>query len=486
MSQPSTQSSQIAAVEAALAAAFGGAIPAVVDAMVDRVECAKLTQNSYLSWTFPGGGDGAYVRVATLEDGGALAARVCARWPAARAWFDRWPGGHVKVELDGSDDLRLFFFQIDVGSAGAVPAGMMAVGGVVQLSEGRFLPYTMHSTPPVVSLPAVIAGPVEAALAAGCQGMWFVRWRDGAAISCAVNAENPYTPETAAYIQGLGGPPAQHATREALEGAGLQIHPWGAEWFADGRVEITFWGLRDRPQESWLAPEIFLPGRAPATDAFVEGCVQFLATADQDAGRALVRDHLVPSLAATVPAGSDPAAWFRAAWDGLHERMSGAHPAQRAGAFRVACEAAQLVAWDADAFRLSLARYLRSHPDTPVPGDAELPPEIRDLPAGDVKERAEALLARVQALVASIGAVPDAARWMLTGLVPQAENTIDMLQRAVSGDFTAAIGRLHEWLQELGPGAYDDDPALAGIEDVDLEAAASHAAIEEALARGED
>ena len=63
---------------------------------------------------------------------------------------------------------------------------------------------------------------------------------------------------------------------------------------------------------------------------------------------------------------------------------------------------------------------------------------------------------------------------------------VDTLERAVSGSFVAAAGRLHEWLMEYGPGGYDDDPAAMGLDDIDLDAGMSHAAIEEALADDDD
>lgn len=488
MSQPIAQNATADVVDAALRAAWGGTLPEPVDALVDRAEVGKLSQNSYLSFTFTvaGGEERPYVRLASFEDGGALQARVAARWPAAQAWFDRWPGAHVKIELDGSDDLRLFFFQIEPGDAAKVPAGQLAVGGIVQLSEGGFLPYTLHKTPPVALVSGSVKAAVEAAAAAGAQGLWFVRWRDGVAVSAALSAEEPYTPETAAYIQALGTSPGLEGARSTLAENGLQVHPWGVEWFADGRVEITFWGLRDRPQESWVAPEIFAPGRVPSADGFVEGAVQFLATTEQEAGRALVRDALYPALITTLPKGTDPAAWFRGAWDALHDRMKSEHPLVRADAFKVVALSAQLCAWDIEAFHLALARYLQTHPDTEVPAEDVLPAAVRDLAPADLKARAEALRAAAIDAAGFLAGNPNTDRMQLPGFVPQADNLLDTLSRAISADFTGGLGRLHEWMTDYGAGAYDHDPSLADIENVDLEAAASHAAIEEALARGDD
>ena len=60
-----------------------------------------------------------------------------------------------------------------------------------------------------------------------------------------------------------------------------------------------------------------------------------------------------------------------------------------------------------------------------------------------------------------------------------------LLDRAISGEFAAAEGALHDWLVKLGPTGYDDDPSMVAIDDVDLEAKRD-AVLEEALAKGED
>ncbi|HMV68111.1 MAG TPA: hypothetical protein PKA64_14785, partial [Myxococcota bacterium] len=80
MTDSSTQPSLSGVVDGALRAAWGGDLPALVDGLVDREQCARLTNGSFVCFTFrvpgeAGGDERPRVRVAAMEDDGAMRAR---------------------------------------------------------------------------------------------------------------------------------------------------------------------------------------------------------------------------------------------------------------------------------------------------------------------------------------------------------------------------------------------------------------------------
>lgn len=478
--------SLVGVVDTALRAAWSGALPPLVDELVDREQCARLTNGSFLCFTFrvpaeAGGAELPRVRVAAMEDDGAMRARVLTKWPEAQAWLERWPDAQVKYELDGSGKLRLLFFQIDLPEAPGVPADERIVGAMVELPGGVVDAYTMHEAPPYSKLTPHVRAQAKAAWDAGARGMWFCRWKEGQAHALSLSAENPYTRKTVAIIQGLGGGAGLLGTKAAFELAGLEIHPWGAEWMEDGAVEITFWSVREGAQTDASTPDIFKAGEAPDAEAFAAAFVPYVFPHEGEEARRLVRDHLHPALLATS-GNVDPADHFKAAWSTIFERLANDLPFARIDTLRAVSASAHLFATEATAFHLALQRYVLSHPDLYQADTSALPDDVRALDAEGVQARAEALLPTVRELAGLIAGVPDLPLRQLADMVPTPEATIDSLERAISGDFTAAAGRMHEWLQQIGPGGYDDDPSLAALDDVDMEAESSRTAIEEALA----
>ncbi|MCA9572686.1 MAG: hypothetical protein KC656_32830, partial [Myxococcales bacterium] len=133
-----------------------------------------------------------------------------------------------------------------------------------------------------------------------------------------------------------------------------------------------------------------------------------------------------------------------------------------------------------EALDLAVARYLGAHPDTPQP--ASLPDEVAGLDTDAIQARAAALRAELDELEAIAKDDPEFDVHRYFEVPFEFAIARDLLDRATSGVFAAATGPLHEYLTALGAVGYDDDPSMVDLEDVDLEADASRAAIEEALA----
>jgi hypothetical protein len=482
-------------VQAVLDAAFAGAVPERVDALIDRKRLAQNSESGRLavSWRVAGGAPETWVRAVSKSDYGALRAKVAAIWPGIQPWFDRFSDAFADIEFNGEDVLFVYFTGIDRPADAEAPPDAHVVGVMVTLRgpNGEWgLSYdaiTMHATPPVEHLTPRLRAEAEVILAAGGEGLWFCQWHGGKADVLAWASEAPSTEGAAAVLARLPRPPTADAVIAAISATGLEACPLEARWYESGETLFHVTGARAPAALEWNEPAIFTAGSAPDPVAFADTVAAILAAGDRASGHALVVDHLHPGLAATVPAGTDPSAWFRAAWQHLFGRMAAEPPFLRLQTLQIAAASCHLAALDQEAYELGLARYLQTHPSVERP-EGELSDAVAALDAEGVQARADVLLAEARAmadLLATVGGADVDPLRQVPGLHPNAEAIVDTLERAVSGAFQAASGRLHDWIFVLGPAAFDNDPTLPKLNELDPETF-HEVAIEEVLKAGVD
>lgn len=484
MSDVAASSPVITAIDQALAAAFGGTIPPVLDALIDRAAVTKFDSTHRIGFSFALGEDGAaerpLVRIVCAD--GDFHARVKAQWPAAGPFFERWPQASFSVETDGTS-LRLLVVGAGFAAPAGAPAGLMAPGGFVFLPEGTVEAFTPVDGAPLDRMDATLRAEASKIADAGLGGIWFCRWTGDKVHFASWNTDGPRLAGLEPWIRAQPLGSRARAVLEALDSSGMEVDPYGIDIEAGKAPMISFWGLRDRIQPAWNAPDIFTRGQAPDANAFADALGEAVIDADRGTVADTVRTHLFPALTATVPAGTDPAEHFRSAFAWIYERLAEAVPLQRADFVRAVSLQAHLSALDDEAWQLGLARYALLHPQSDAAQD--LLPAYTGLDVVSLRARAGEKLALVEAIAAELAPLPHLDERRYEALPVNLPATRDTLQRAISGDFTAAMGRLNEFLLGAGPGGFDDDPNLGSLDSIDLDAAASRAAIEKALADDE-
>jgi hypothetical protein len=491
--QANTYSAQT--VQSVLDAAFGGAVPQRVDGLLDRERLALNTQfdRLALTWRVAGGPAETWVRVVSQADDGAFKAKIAAIWPAIQPWFDRFSGASADIEFNDGEDLSVFFTNLERPADIDAPEGANVIGVMVKVQgyggeRGTlYRAFTMHEAPPVERLSPRLRAEAEALVAAGAEGLWFCQWQNGVADILAWASETPSSAGASAVLARLARPAAASAVVGAIAASGLEACPLEARWYESGETLFHVTGARAPATLEWNEPEYFSAGTAPEPGLFAGTIASVLAASDRATGRALVLDHLHPGLAGTVPAGTDISAWFRAAWQHLFSRMAAEPPFSRLQTLQIAASSAHLAAMDQEAYELGLARYLQTHPAVERP-EGELSAETSALDADALQARAAALLADARALqdqLTSAGGFEVDPLRQIPGLHPNAEAIVDTLERAVSGAFQAAAGRLHDWIFVLGPAAFDNDPSLPKLNQLDPETF-NEVAVEEVLKAGVD
>ena len=115
------------------------------------------------------------------------------------------------------------------------------------------------------------------------------------------------------------------------------------------------------------------------------------------------------------------------------------------------------------------------------------PESVESCSAEDVAAQATALRATFDSLEAAASADPELDLHRYPYPPYDLPTSKTLLEQAVTGEFQAASGPLHDYLQGLGRLGYDDDPSLITLDNVDLDSKNQDAALEEALAvKGED
>lgn len=484
MSAPSRDEALQQALSDAVAATFGGEVPAFIGELLDLPVCSELVAAgaAKLGYVFQvGGAERPRIRVSLENEKERLIALLVARWPAAKRFFDAYGEGHLLAETDGGDWLRLISTGVE---AGPPIAGHPVIGAMLTLATGELGLFTFHAQLPFAELAVspVLTGHARWVQEAGLTCKSLIRWVDGAPVVLACSTEQPTPPAQLARLRATSTGARFKAALAALEQDGRVADPYLLEFYDRAEFDITLWGIQAAAKRAHDLPAFFEPGKAPAAAAFAEHVAMALPDGDRAAAAAIVVSRIYPALAAQPAAASNPYAHFADAWRWLIGRLAKEVPFYRLDVLRTIGTLAAIKALEVPAYHYALARYAASHPDKAL----EVPARLGGLSVDALLGEARTQLAALDALVAELSGATGLGSKQIPALVVEPEAVKDTLQRAISGDFTAAVGLLHDLFMHMGPGGYDDDPSLASLDDIDLEAGEVEAAIEEALASDDD
>jgi hypothetical protein len=465
-------------VDSLIAAALGGAPAAPIAALVDQAVIAKMIDSSKLGVSFGLGADEAPdVWVADRGEVERVRGVAYKQWPAVKAFVDKRPKLDHVFCTDGKR-LRVFAVERDnvAGQGGHPVLAWEWIDG----AEGVV---TRHEAPPLSLLSPALATRVEAFAPRVRSGLWGVHWRDGVVTGLSWSSEGVSSPAIAAAFVELG-----HGTRfktayQVYSASGLGVHPWFAEFHADGGGRVCMWGAL-RTQDTSHLPAIFAEGAVPDAAVFARELATVVAPADQAAATALVRDELIPIFTRLRPAEKDEGRHLAEVWTWIVGLLGLELPTDRLALLQRVTVSARLAELQGSAFHLAAARYLASHPDAAPPAD--LPSALVGASAEDIAAQAAALRATFDTLEAAASADPELDLHRYPYPPYDLPTTKTLLEQAVAGEFQAASGPLHDYLEGLGRLGYDDDPSLITIDSVDLDQGSQDAVLEEALAAKED
>ena len=452
-----------ALVKALIEATFGGPAPESVQPFLDVDLCASLLHSAKLGFVFTLGDDERpRVRLSGRGEGERLRSLATEQFPAAKAWLESYPAEAILYDLDGTSLRALVFFQDDSGAF---------VGGTWS-SDGQVTTLTPHGSAPAG---ARFADDVEG-------GAWLTRHADGEVVGTVWSSDNAWSEKIAPFVASLNPGPRQAATKAVFDEADLNVQPWSLEVDPDGTVHVTMWGILLLTQQVGL-PDVFSSG-APSAAAFAAEVAKLVAEKHAAKAEPLVRDTLVPTALALMPSGTTKAAYLADLWQALLDQMAMEAPLDRYLLLQRFAAVLQMPGFADQAYYLAVARYLATHPDAEAPAD--LPEAYTSLSADDVVDQVRGVREAFDAQAAIVEADPEADLRNFGEHDVNLTAIRDLLARAVSGEFAAAEGRLHKYLESLGRLGYDDDPSLAGLEDIELEPGLNEAAIEEALLDSDD
>jgi len=454
-------------VDAAIGATFGAQTPAWVDELVDRKVAGELLDDAKLGFVF--GGAAPRLVVSSVDEEERLMGYLEKVSPASRAFLNQ-PHIEFYVDTDGTD-YRILMPQEEAD--GIIGRAFRTTTGATQVL--RLL----------ADVPANLSGSLaKAAAFAGEGGDWVAVEGDGGVEELVWTLEDIASTKTAEFIAGLLPSDAAKATAAALTQEGHRIATFSMRFTQGGEPEISLWSIKGQLPVGADLPDIFQGTKAP-THADVAEAFRFaFLPAHHAEALPYLRDTILPGLAAKAQSDNDlevQAIVYRA----LFGMLAGIVPPERLQAIQTLGRILKIDELNSYGRQLAVARYLGSHPDAAPPASVTLGPDLELATQGDLLEQAQRAQSQLTELLG--GQTQADLDVFATSLVPiSIEETTDLLNRTVSGDFTAATGFLHDWFVELGPGGYDDDPDLASLDDIDMEAGGNEAAIEEALAWDDD
>ncbi|MGC6494432.1 MAG: hypothetical protein ACON5B_16480 [Myxococcota bacterium] len=475
-----------AQVEELLGAAFGGAVPDAVRSLLDVPLCAKLIDDAKLGFVFSlTGAEAPRIRLAKDEEAEAFSEKLAAVWPASAGFLAEFPEAEWIAETEGTT-LRLFaIFDEPSG----IHEGAQVMGHVLHLPGGERDTVTLFDQAPLDAVNEAQRGGVAPLVDAGAEGQWMGAWRGSILESVFWITEQPFRVESSQRVVDLGGGERLTALRDAVADKGRNIDPYMVDWRADGTVDVCAWGIRTRGVAEADMPEVLQDGAVPDAEAFAVLLARAMPEGDVEAAHRLVAESMYG--ARLVFDGGNPSGTLQGFWQFIMGRLVEVGPGERLAALQDSARALEVALLQRRAGHLAVARYLADHPDTTL---EDLPEDSVEVPDADVlamtveqlKADATAGLEALTAHEAWMGGLVDVLATYEDGIHIDVPAIRDQLERAASGDFTEATGYLHDVLMAFGPGGYDDDPSMASLDDIDLEADAREAAIEEALAMDDD
>lgn len=439
--------------------AFGGAAPAAVSAWVDGAVCAPMLGNAKLGVTVQGGG-GARVRVAASGESDRLIALAKSQAPACAAWLDKHAGAEFVFETDGTY-LRIYGWGAK--SEGDAVAQMWDNGDLVD----------------IVPLQALPAGswPGASELLAAVETTHLLAFRRDGVVDRVLWTWDGSSRDVDAAIAKLHVGGALTKIQAHYTDAGLHVAPYSVEWGPEG-VTVCAWGAYMGKDVSDLPP-MFADG-APDAATFAAELATTLPEAHVAEGEAFARDALYPALVAIRGEEVEYGDHLANVWRFLIGLLALEVPMDRLQVLRQVHAVNRLAALQGEAFELAKMSYAASHPDAPAPQGVR--EGFAGLDLSGIRDACRTRISEFNELAATAKADTEVDLHRFEAIAFEVATIRDLLDRALSGEFAAAEGPLHEYLVELGVTGYDDDPSLITLDNVDLDAESQDAAIEEALA----
>lgn len=435
----------------ALDAAFEGDVPAVVRELVDLERCLADIGDGRLGFVFPSSGP-ARVRVELAGDEDRVRALVLRVWPDASTFFKTWADAPVHVETDGSL-LRLFAIGIESAEE---HGGAPVVGHTLTLPSGEASLITQHDAPPADGLSLSVLNGVE--------GAWFCLVPAGGGDAVPVFSSDAHGGELYQASSVVDLPPHGEATRGLLLSTGYRIGPLMVEQGSDGPT-VCLWGLR---APSYLFEPAFVRGEGElnAVD-FAASFRDGFPGSQREEALALLARPVWEGYRASAPDPTAADAHLVAAWRWLTSDMRATPLQDRLARLRQCAEGASVAGICRDAIQIAVAHYIATHDDADMPESIAVGKQWLDLDPAALQEAAGERLKVLEAVEADTETLSG---WVMNDVDVDITVAKDTLGRVVEGIYLAAIGPLADYLNELGPGALDLDPAQAHLADVDLDA----------------
>ena len=474
--------------EACLTAAFGGALPSVTGvALVPAVLAERFNERRVAMRVGVDDPSRAGVWVAGAVPGALDAA--CAAIgldPAEASAF----GGDVLV-IEGPEGVRVLLGGTQPLEGRSTPDGNPCVGELRGAGGSIALLGLADASAPA-SLPAGPARDAATRLASaiGGEAIWVRATTDGAVTSVfALLQEDLYPARAAEGLAALGTPGGAWArVRDVYHQHGIRPSAYWIEFHATGAVDLAIHGVR-HPRDG-LGGDVPRGSGDALRAAIVDAAVFAVPPADADAARAFLDAALMPALEAIWPGSDltdtpmvlsldDPApdrdSHLRDVGAYLLRQLSWAPPATRLDALHKLHAPARLAAMLREAYALASVRYLRDKGDVPEP--PQVPRAVLALDVSEIVARATALREAFGPLAEAVAADPLASEHAPRNQRFDPEVTREMLDRAIDGVWLSAPGPLFDYLDQIGRGAFDDDPSKISPDAVDLEPGELEAAL---------
>lgn len=324
---------------------------------------------------------------------------------------------------------------------------------------------------------------IAAAIAAALPGPWVKMVADGKVRSAVLIADGASPTAVAAALEAVPDLPAWRALSVAYTDRGLFPRSVTFEVRADGVVEVGILGVWSPTQ---VADQL---ADASASEVY-DQVVASVPEADRPAAREVIATSLRPALAQIWPGDSltssafatmmpEPAASLEA-----HEAELARHvlqqaalvePSGRVDLLRLIVAPARAAALVRAGYALSVARYKLKYPD--VADAPQIPLDVLALSEAEIVARATRLRQEAGEVADALAADPMRHVHSVPGHPCEIALAIEMLDRAIDGQFVAAPGPLFDYLDQIGRGAIEDDPSLISMEHVDLEPGERDAAL---------
>ncbi len=457
-------------VNSLLETAYSGAVPAAVHSVMGDESPERLLVEGKLCVGFSTNGGPANVFMMSVEPETSedWRAHMTNAWPEAGAFFSTHAEqDQYLVEVTESEHVLLYGSRHQLQTD---TDGQKVISRFVNLTTGDTGRLTAHEAAPTDILSGSMADQVASLVGSGAEGMWWVRWVGGEVQGVMWLAMHPGRTGMDKVVHGLGSGEVAVQVKALADERWLHPNMYIVESRADGDQRVSSW-LWWAVEASEDLPAAFEGGGTPSASEYADLLVYALLDDEKSGARRLIEETIYPGISEGYAGRPEQREALIRLWRGVMARFTDLPPFGRMAVLEDVGRFAALRTLEMSAFHLAVARYLGSHPDTEIPeGTLEVPVPERLLSsnASSIQDEASVLADKLGPLaewLEETGGIGD-----FTTESPDVEIIRQNLEMSGSGRFTAARGKLHELLLQLGPLGYDDDPALANLEDIDLEA----------------